>query len=556
MITQIYHAHEWLYPDSELNDTGGRRVELACARGGRAATQLLIRSFPQEEAMRWTFSWHAPHRLADDELPIEAFRLSDVLVNENTGPSYSTVPNGTDAPYAARLAPFRVYDVLVPVSSAFIRPAGDTLALYVSWVVPTELAPGDYHGTLALDCGGDSLVYEVSLYVYEAVVPRRETLHTTNWHSNGNIASYHGLEEWSEDHWAMIGRYGEAMRRARQTHFIVGMDLIEATRDGTRYAFDFARAKRYIELFLSLGFSWIEGGHLACRTGWSEPTFVLTYDRGIEATQPEGFAFLAQFLPAWHAFLSENGWLDRIVQHVADEPIKESAADFRILCGIIRKLLPGVPLIEAIVDPNIEGSVDIWVPTNKGYDEHRAYFESLQRLGEVFWFYTCWNPGGYYLNRFLDISLLKTRYLHWGNYKYGLTGYLHWGFNQYLDGQDPFELTCPLLAPDVHAKRVPPGDTHIVYPGADGPLLSMRLEAMRAGCEDYELFRLLAASDKALADAICDEGMASFTDVSVDPDAFAALHLRLLEAASGLIGTDISPLGEAAAGAEIGDMER
>ncbi|MFB9329209.1 DUF4091 domain-containing protein [Paenibacillus aurantiacus] len=556
MITQIYHAHEWLYPDSVLADTGSRRIELAGARGGRVASQLLIRSLPASSATTWNFAWHAGTLSDNEQLPIEVFRLADVLVNENTGPSYSTVPNGTEAPYATRPAPFRVYDVLVPVGSEFARPDGDTLGLYVSWAIPIDLAPGDYHGTLTLSCGDDTLNYDVSLYIYEAVIPHRETLHTTNWHSNRNIASYHGLDEWSEDHWAMIRQYGEAMRRARQTHFIVGMDLIEVTRDGARYAFDFVRAKRYIELFLSLGFSWIEGGHLANRTGWSEPTFVLTYDRDIGATQPEGFAFLAQFLPAWHGFLSENGWLDCIVQHVADEPIAESAADFRILCGIIRKLLPGVPLIEAIIEPHIEGAVDIWVPTNKGYDDHRAYFESLQQFGETFWFYTCWNPGGYYLNRFLDISLLKTRYLHWGNYKYGLAGYLHWGFNHYLNGQDPFELTCPLLAPDVHAKRVPPGDTHIVYPGADGPLISMRLEAMRAGCEDYELFRQLSEADKALADAICGEGMSSFTEVQADPDAFAALHLRLLEAVSGLLPAEASLRAEAAAGAEIGGPDQ
>nr|WP_197258628.1 glycoside hydrolase domain-containing protein [Paenibacillus dendritiformis] len=73
---------------------------------------------------------------------------------------------------------------------------------------------------------------------------------------------------------------------------------------------------------------------------------------------------------------------------------------------------------------------------------------------------------------FLDFPLLKTRYLHWGNYLYGLDGYLHWGFNYYFADQDPMELTNPLLAPDVHDRRVPAGDTHIVYPGDGVPLLS------------------------------------------------------------------------------------
>lgn len=57
------------------------------------------------------------------------------------------------------------------------------------------------------------------------------------------------------------------------------------------------------------------------------------------------------------------------------------------------------------------------------------------------------------MNRFLDIPLLKTRFLHWGNYLYKMNGYLHWGLNYYLEGQDPFELTNPMLAPSVHAKK-------------------------------------------------------------------------------------------------------
>jgi len=194
--------------------------------------------------------------------------------------------------------------------------------------------------------------------------------------------------------------------------------------------------------------------------------------------------------------------------------------------------MPGVPLIEAMIYPAIEGSMDIWVPTNEGFDKHREHFERVQKLGDTVWFYTCWNPGGKYLNRFMDLHLLKTRYLHWGNYKYGLTGYLHWGFNQYLGDQDPYELTCPFLAPNVHSRRVPAGDTHIVYPGADGPLLSMRLEAMRSGVEDYELLQQLAAYNREAADEILNTCMTSFTEVNTDLFVFDEAYRNLLKTLS------------------------
>ncbi|OPH57711.1 hypothetical protein BC351_04135 [Paenibacillus ferrarius] len=531
MPYQIFHTNEWLYPDTLISESGPDSISLSTARGSRAGCQILIQLEDVGAPLSWTYTPTPSAAMNCDNIQMELFRLRDVLVNENTGPKYSTIPVGTPADYITRPAPFRVYDALQRVDQAFTTSSPKE-ALYVSWHIPASLLPSIYHGEICLTAGNQAINIPVTLEVFQAVVPEQETLAITNWLSNQNAATYHGLELWSEDHWHMLRKYGEAMRRTRQTHFLVGLELIDIQEDTGRYTFDFTKVKRYIELFLSLGFTGIEGGHLASRTGWDDPLFVLNYRNDIKATSPEGYTFLAQFLPAWQQFLQQHDWLDRTIQHVADEPIQQSASDFRILSSIVRKFMPGVKLIEAMIYPHIEGSLDIWVPTNEGFDQHQAHFQHLQNLGETVWFYTCWNPGGHYLNRFLDIPLLKTRYLHWGNYKYGLKGYLHWGFNMYLDNQDPFELTCPYLAPGVHAKRVPSGDTHIVYPDAEGPMLSMRLEAMRLGVEDYELLQLLAGVNKPLADEILQSCFFSFTGVETNSVNFDLAHRRLLEAVS------------------------
>ncbi|WP_152395317.1 DUF4091 domain-containing protein [Paenibacillus guangzhouensis] len=521
---QVVSANEWLFSDSEVSGDGACIISLIAARGSRIGCQILVNHVPNPSEIRWSYR----SKTATSDLQAEVYQMIDVLVNENTGPDVSTVPLGTPADYATRLAPFRVYDALQPVGPAY-PSRSTTEALYVSWDIPIAMTPGDYAGVFELWVGETSFTIPVSIQVVHATVPEQAALATTNWMSIQNVAKRHQLEMWSEPFWAMVRKYGEAMRRAKQTHFLVGLEFIQvqAGADG-QYTFDFSRAERLIRMFLALGFTGIEGGHVAGRTDWNAPNFVLSYDNKIDATGTEGFAFLAQFLPAWHQFLSMNGWLTITIQHIADEPIEESAADFRILSGIVRKFMPGVPLIEAMIYPAIEGSMDIWVPTNEGFDKHREHFERMQQLGDTVWFYTCWNPGGNYLNRFMDLHLLKTRYLHWGNYKYGLTGYLHWGFNQYLGEQDPYELTCPFLAPSVHSRRVPAGDTHIVYPGADGPLLSMRLEAMRAGIEDYELFQQLAAYDRDAADEILSTCMTSFTNVNTDMNVFDEAYRRLL----------------------------
>jgi len=55
---------------------------------------------------------------------------------------------------------------------------------------------------------------------------------------------------------------------------------------------------------------------------------------------------------------------------------------------------------------------------------------------------------------------------------------------------------------------------------------------MRAGIEDYEMLRILALHDKALADEIAGSSMTSFKEVNVDQEAFASAQRRLLEAVS------------------------
>ena len=40
--------------------------------------------------------------------------------------------------------------------------------------------------------------------------------------------------------------------------------------------------------------------------------------------------------------LKKNGWYDLSVQHVGDEPGPSKMNEYRILCGIVRKFMPGV----------------------------------------------------------------------------------------------------------------------------------------------------------------------------------------------------------------------
>ena len=537
MRYQVVSADEWLYPDSEIRSDGDKKVSLAVARGGRCACQVLLRDIDPQT----TVSWEYIAETGGDDLTVEAFQLVDVNVEMNTGPIGFVVREGESAKdYTTRPAPFRVYDAMKPVSdetmtladSADSHRAG-VEALFFGWRAPVDALTGPYTGKLVVKAGQAASIIPVSIEVFPAIVPQESTLEITNWFNLGNMANRHGLEMWSEEHWEMIRRYALLMRRARQNHFWVTMSMvgIDKAEDGT-YTFDFSKAERLIRMFFGLGFTTIDGGHLITRTSFNAPFFVLSIDREINATSVEAYDFFSQYLPAWRDFLAENGWQDKFVQHIGDEPIEQSAADYRIVSGIVRKFMPDVKIIDAVEIAALGGAVDIWVPKNSYYEEHQEQFEKHRKRGDIIWFYTCCFPGGPYMNRLLDIPLLRSRLLHWGNHLYDLKGFLHWGFNMYKAEQDPFEENCPAHGAD-GSDNLPAGDTHIAYPGPDGPWPSVRLEAQGRGAEDYELLQMLARENKQMADDIMASCVRSFKSFIEDGETFAVVHRKLLDAVSG-----------------------
>ena len=133
-------------------------------------------------------------------------------------------------------------------------------------------------------------------------------------------------------------------------------------------------------------------------------------------------------------------------------------------------------------------------------------------------------PQGEYANRFIEQPLLKTRLLHWINYRYGATGYLHWGYNHWRQ-EDPFTHLTPAHGGPPY---LPAGDSWIVYPGSDGPLGSIRFEAMRDGIVDHELLSMLGERDAAAAQRLAAQHVLAFDRYDTDLKRFRATRRELL----------------------------
>jgi hypothetical protein len=423
-----------------------------------------------------------------------------------------------------------------------MRPSsGDTCPIWVSIPIPQDAAPGSYRGRARILADSRTFGCELELIVHKARLPEKRRLWLTNWFWVDRLASSARVELWSEGCWALIDAVARDLASHRQNVILAPLlDLLEFSRDGERLKIDFQRFDRWVELFDKHGVADIvEGSHLGVREGgvWEAESFVLkpiTMRRSdgsvaevIEGARAGSMAcrsFLSEFLPLFRGHLLERGWLSRYVQHIADEPTKQNATSWRTLAEHVREFAPGIRRIDANICGELTGAIEIWVPILNHYDEEKLFYALRQREGDEVWFYTCLHPRALYPNRFIDFSLLKTRILHWVNFRFGLTGYLHWGYNWW--SENPFSDVEP-SQPDT--EHLPPGDNAIVYPGRRGVIPSIRWEMLRKGLEDYELLFELARSRPELASEIVTRAVPDLTAYVRRPDEFNALRLKLIE---------------------------
>ncbi len=452
----------------------GRPLELSCARNEAEGCVFGIRADMSIHVLRLDATDLTSGKNVISKANIQLGFIGFVPVPKNT--------SDTPVEELERLAPFEAPDPILDRKYLDIM-ANETQPCHFKIYVPKDTAPGDYHGQIKISSHEGEIVLNVLLHIYPIELPDHRSLYVTNWFSVDKIASVHNVELWSEEFWRVLEAWIALMSEYRQNVFWVPLDTITVSYKDEHYRFDFSVFDRYIELLMRYKVDKIEITHVAHFKQWGGKEIALKDFRviGPEGVKTEnGAKILPYLLPILEKHLAEIGWLENALIHVADEPTEDGLKAWTNLSKFVREYAPRLKRIDAIETIGFEGQLEVWVPTLHHFNDWMDHYLEAMKDGFKVWFYTCCNPKGSYPNRFLDYPLLDTRVLHWINYAYGLKGYLHWGFNWWRD--DAFGEPDPSL---------PPGDTHIAYPGQNCPLSSLRLEAMRDGLEDYEYLKLL-----------------------------------------------------------------
>lgn len=301
------------------------------------------------------------------------------------------------------------------------------------------------------------------------------------------------------------------------------VQLVDVKAECGHWTFDYGRVLKFMRLAQRCGMKYFEMSHLFTQWGAEHPPLIMAEKDGArervfgwqdDSLGKDYVSFLREFLTTFVRFLRENGYEeDRVVFHISDEPNCNHLKRYLRLRTIVKECLGEYKVLDALSDYEFyaKGGVDIPVSTT----DHAPVF--LKNGVRDLWVYYCCGQGGEYLsNRFMAMPLQRTRILGYQLYLAGCKGFLHWGYNFYNSALSERGID-PYLVTDADGS-FQSGDSFIVYPGKDGPLDSMRHEAMADAVQDYRMLLLL---EKRIGrEEVCrflrEEGVRSFTEYPHD----------------------------------------
>lgn len=507
MKIQLFSENEWIYPDMPL-DKESSCADLDIARGGMTCFQVLTDATVKADDKADIKASLVPG------LKVTVYQLLPVCVDRNSGKDSLTGPYEEVADFATRKAPFYVYDAMRDIHNGRLNEG--RLALFVRIEAEVLCTCGNKSITIDVAVGSQSVQLTANVCVHKATVPmlKNARFGMVNWLNIEEICRQHKVDKVSTEFDALLAAYIDNETEIRNTHLQLPSGVPVRDAEGKVVAFDFSLAVKVGNMALERGFNYIMGGFVARFEIWNEETHYLLWNRSVSIASHEGYRQLKLYFAEAARAVKENGWEGRYMQTLVDEPQFPNSDHYRMLSCICRKFLPGIPIHDPVESTKLDGALEIWDVKQAVYEKYFDEYQNLQALGEEMWLYTCGFPAGKMMNRVMDLPLTASRLPMWLCVLYGCKGFLHWGYNVHT--AEPFGITCYTLDPANPDIAYPAGNAHIVYPGENGPLHSVRAQLQRAGAEDAELLMQLMEKNPDKAGEIIRSVSRNFSDYTFD----------------------------------------
>lgn len=394
-----------------------------------------------------------------------------------------------------------------------LLPRGEKHAFWIGVRPAPEAAPGNYRiGVRVIPETGRAAALKLNVRLHDVTLAPRRDFDVTNWFYADALIDWYRTELFDKRFWEVAARYLRNMAEHGQNTLYVPVftppldgvkrpcQLLRVARAGQeRYNFDWRDVRRYVRLAREQGIERFEWCHLF--TQWGARHAIRVYEgQGSDerplwapetgATDAVYRRFLQQYLPALKRFLDAEGLGERSLFHLSDEPHGDEAlAAYRAARALLAETAPWMRVMDALSDTSFarEGLADMPVASI-------GAAHNFVREGLPCWCYYCCNPRAGFLQRLLDTPLPKIAMHGLLFYRWPFKGFLHWGYNYWYASQSR-RLIDPYTRQD--GERWPSwayGDTFMVYPGADGPVDSLRWELFGESLQDYALLQTLGVA--------------------------------------------------------------
>ncbi|MBD2866220.1 DUF4091 domain-containing protein [Paenibacillus oceani] len=465
-----------------------------------------------------TFSYQVAYRASKLIKHIEA-RVESPLGRSVTFRTVGLVPAEMPAyadhdAHLLRSTPGLYPDPLFPVkeSEGLTGLPNQWRSIWVTVDLKSGVRPGTYPITVIFEAkDGQELARETfELDVLAAALPEQKLIHT-EWFHTDCLATYYGLDVFSERHWEIVEQFAKSavahgINMLLTPLFTPPLDtevggerptvqLVDVEKTEAGYKFGFGKLKRWVDMCDRCGVRYFELSHLFTQWGAKHAPKIVADVNGetkrifgwdTDSTGEEYKTFLAQFLPELVGFIKEHGLEKRVYFHVSDEPRLDHIPWYESASNWLRKFTAEFPTIDAL--SNYEFYEKGIVPTPIPASNHMQPFLDNE-VGNL-WTYYCCSQYIDVANRFISMPSARNRVLGLQLYKFKIAGFLHWGYNFWYAQYSRFPID-PYRCTDAN-NAFPAGDPFVVYPGEDGtPVESLRFEVFREALQDLRALELL-----------------------------------------------------------------
>jgi len=527
MKIQTFDIGTWLYPDSEVTECNNT-VALDSARNDDICFQILTdKKCKKDTPVTWNLD------TPDEGISVVVHELRPTFVKYNSGAqNYNATCWENVQDFAVRQAPYEVYELTRPIDDGKLWGDTGNTAFFIRVNVAKTAQVGEKKLTLKLTVDGETVEVLINLNVHKSVVcDVEESSYTMGFWLHPECLEYsHKVDRFSEEYYQFVEDYLKQMKEMRCNHIQLPTPQPLRDENGKIIDFDFTECDRITEIALKLGFQYINSGFIAKWLQWQASEFYLWWERETPVEGMEGYRQLIIYIERTKEFIARHDIADKYWQSFVDEPQLNNSMAYKAISSVFRRAIPDIKVMDPIETPNVVGSCDVWIVKQAVYEKYKEQYETLKKMGEKLWVYSCGFPAGKWMNHAIDLPLAATRLITWQGVRYGMDGFLHFGYMEFSDGMNPMYSTSFGRIFQKEMRYFPPGNAFVIY--TDGKTIydSVRAHVHRISAAEAELLMKLREYDEKVCNEIVDSVSTNFEEYISDSEVVESARKALLDA--------------------------